>query len=405
MPGAGSSATILSDPIRKRSPKIPFGGAPKTFFMERRMLEAYLKDLEEVVNIDCGSATVDGVTKVAEIMKRHYDELGFATELVDLGPKAGKGLRATNKPSADHYDIMFNAHLDTVFPEGTVAERPFKIEGDRVTGPGCADCKAGVIAILHALKTARKEDLDRLAILVCYNPDEEVSSISSRGWLVEQAKTAKYAIVCEPGRANGGFVRSRKGRTVWDIAVHGVSAHAGNAPQDGRSAVLAAAHLTIALSALQDLDGRGTSVTVGVVHGGTVCNTVPDLCTLKIDTRFKSDEDGEYLKKSIRELAQKNWGDGITVEAKIASDSPAMPFTDRTKALVDIVNEAARRAGYDATWVDAGGGSDVNKIAAYTIVVDGVAPAGSGFHSAKENLQIPTIENRVATLKNVLELL
>ena len=300
---------------------------------------------------------------------------------------------------------MFNAHLDTVFPEGTVAERPFKIEGDRVTGPGCADCKAGVIAILHALKAARKEDLDRLAILVCYNPDEEVSSISSRGWLVEQAKTAKYAIVCEPGRANGGFVRSRKGRTVWDIAVHGVSAHAGNAPQDGRSAVLAAAHLTIALSALQDLEGRGTSVTVGVVHGSTVCKTVPDLCTLKIDTRVKSDEDGEYLKKSIRELAQKNWGDGITVEAKIASDSPAMPFTDRTKALVDIVNEAARRAGYDATWVDAGGGSDANKIAAYTIVVDGVAPAGSGFHSAKENLQIPTIENRVETLKNVLELL
>ena len=71
MPGAGASATILSDPIRKRSPKIPFGGAPKTFFMERRMLEAYLKDLEEVVNIDCGSATVHGVTKVAEIMKRH----------------------------------------------------------------------------------------------------------------------------------------------------------------------------------------------------------------------------------------------------------------------------------------------------------------------------------------------
>ena len=45
------------------------------------------------------------------------------------------GLRATNKPDAEKYDIMFNAHLDTVFPEGTVAERRFKIEGDRVMGP------------------------------------------------------------------------------------------------------------------------------------------------------------------------------------------------------------------------------------------------------------------------------
>ena len=369
------------------------------------MLEAYLKDLEEVVNIDCGSATVEGVTQVAKIMKRHFDEIGFHTELVDLGPKAGMGLRATNKPDAEKYDIMFNAHLDTVFPEGTVAERRFKIEGDRVMGPGCADCKAGVIAIFHALKMARKEDLDRLAILVCYNPDEEVSSVSSRGWLIEQAKTAKYAIVCEPGRANGSFVRSRKGRGVWEINVRGVSAHAGNAPQDGRSAVLAAAKFTIEVSKLQDLEGRGTSVTVGVVQGGTVCNTVPDLCTLKIDTRFKTDEDGEYLKSSIEALAQQNWGEDITVEAKQVSNSPAMPYSDRSKELVDIINEAARRAGYEAGWIDAGGGSDANKIAAYTIVVDGVAPAGSGFHSAKENLQIPTIENRVATLKNVLELL
>lgn len=369
------------------------------------MLESYLKDLEEVVNIDCGSTTVEGVTKVAKIMKRHFDEIGFSTELVDLGPKAGMGMRATNKPGAEKYDIMFNAHLDTVFPEGTVAERPFKIEGDRVMGPGCADCKAGVIAILHALKMARKEDLDRLAILVCYNPDEEVSSLSSRGWLIEQAKTAKYAVVCEPGRASGAFVRSRKGRGVWDITVHGVSAHAGNAPQDGRSAILAASRFTIEVSALQDLEGRGTSVTVGVINGGTVCNTVPDLCTMRIDTRFKRDEDGEYLKNAIEELARKDWGDGITIEAKLASYSPAMPYSDRTKPLVDLIDEAARRAGYDASWIDAGGGSDANKIAAYTIVVDGVAPAGSGFHSAKENLQIPTIENRVATLKNLLELL
>ena len=62
------------------------------------MLETYLQDLAEVVNLDCGSANCEGVTKVANIMKRHFDSIGFATELVDLGPKAGKGLFATNKP-------------------------------------------------------------------------------------------------------------------------------------------------------------------------------------------------------------------------------------------------------------------------------------------------------------------
>lgn len=298
------------------------------------MLETYLQDLAEVVNLDCGSANCEGVTKVANIMKRHFDSIGFATELVDLGPKAGKGLFATNKPGAEKFDIMFNAHLDTVFPDGTAAARPFKVEDGKVTGPGCADCKAGVIAIFHALKNARKEDLDRLAIAVCYNPDEEISSLSSRKWLQQMASKCKRAIVCEPGRATGAFVRSRKGRSVWNVVVHGVAAHAGNNPQDGRSAVLAAAHLTIAITNLQDLEGKGTSVTVGVIEGGTVCNTVPEKCTLKIDTRCWNDEDGREIDEGIEALAKQNWGDGITVEAtRVPSRRPCPARTPPRNSL------------------------------------------------------------------------
>lgn len=370
------------------------------------MLESYLQDLAEVVNVDCGSANCEGVTKVANIMKRHFDALGWHTELIDCGEKAGKGLFATNKPDAEKFDIMFNAHLDTVFPDGEAAKRPFKVVDDRVMGPGCADCKAGVIAILHALKMARREDLDRLAIAVCYNPDEEVSSLSSRPWLREMAGKCKRVIVCEPGRASGAFVRSRKGRSVWNVTFHGVAAHAGNNPQDGRSAILAAARFTIEATALQDLEGKGTSVTVGVINGGTVCNTVPETCTIKIDTRRWNDDDGRAIDEGIEALAQKDWGDGITVEATRVSVSPAMPCTEATKELVSLIDEAARLEGYEASWVDAGGGSDANRIAEVgTPVVDGVAPAGGGFHSEREYLRIDTIENRVRTLSRVLELL
>ena len=290
--------------------------------------------------------------------------------------------------------------------KGKTTRVGFKVEDGKVTGPGCADCKAGVIAIFHALKNARKEDLDRLAIAVCYNPDEEISSLSSREWLQQMASKCKRAIVCEPGRATGAFVRSRKGRSVWNVVVHGVAAHAGNNPQDGRSAVLAAAHLTIAITNLQDLEGKGTSVTVGVIEGGTVCNTVPEKCILKIDTRCWNDEDGREIDEGIEALAKQNWGDGITVEAKRVSKSPAMPCTDATKELVEIVNRAAKEEGYDATWVDAGGGSDANRIARVGVpVIDGVAPAGAGFHSEREYLRVDTIENRVRTLARVLQYL
>lgn len=220
------------------------------------------------------------------------------------------------------------------------------------------------------------------------------------------ASKCKRAIVCEPGRATGAFVRSRKGRSVWNVVVHGVAAHAGNNPQEGRSAVLAAAHLTIAITNLQDLEGKGTSVTVGVIEGGTVCNTVPEKCTLKIDTRCWNDEDGREIDEGIEALAKQNWGDGITVEATRVSKSPAMPCTDATKELVEMVNRAAKEEGYEATWVDAGGGSDANRIAQVGVpVIDGVAPAGAGFHSEREYLRVDTIENRVRTLSRVLQYL
>ena len=147
-------------------------------------------------------------------------------------------------------------------------------------------------------------------------------------------------------------------------------------------------------------------MTVGVIEGGTVCNTVPEKCILKIDTRCWNDEDGREIDEGIEALAKQNWGDGITVEAKRVSKSPAMPCTDATKELVEIVNRAAKEEGYDATWVDAGGGSDANRIAQVGVpVIDGVAPAGAGFHSEREYLRVDTIENRVRTLARVLQYL
>ena len=91
------------------------------------MLESYLKDLAEIVDFDSGSCNTAGVTRAAEIMKRHYESIGWSAELVDLGETVGRGLFATNKPGAEKFDILFNAHLDTVFADGTAAERPFAV--------------------------------------------------------------------------------------------------------------------------------------------------------------------------------------------------------------------------------------------------------------------------------------
>ena len=107
------------------------------------ILQDFLKDLAELVNIDAGTRNAAGVTKAAEIMKRHYESIGFHAELVDLSPDCGKALLATNRPGADHYDIMLNAHLDTVFPDGTAAARPFRFDDVRPTVQDVSTARLG----------------------------------------------------------------------------------------------------------------------------------------------------------------------------------------------------------------------------------------------------------------------
>ena len=96
------------------------------------MLQEYLKKLEPLVNLDCGTHNQAGVTRAAEIMKGYFESIGFTCEIIDLGPTVGKGLLARNKPEADHYDVMLNGHLDTVFNElnadSYVVESPDAIE-------------------------------------------------------------------------------------------------------------------------------------------------------------------------------------------------------------------------------------------------------------------------------------
>lgn len=188
--------------------------------------------------------------------------------------------------------------------------------------------------------------------------------------------------------------------------MHGVSAHAGNNPQDGRSAVLAACRFALAADKLQDLKGAGTSVNVIIKKGGTVSNVVPDICELEFDTRFWTNEERERLDKNFAALCEGDWGEGTRAELVKLAYLPAMPCTEKTRELVSQIEEAARLEGVKIGWVDAGGGSDANHIAlAGTPVIDGVGPAGAGFHTDREYLRVDTVEERIRMIVRFLSLI
>ncbi len=369
------------------------------------VLDAFINDLRPLVNIDCGTANTAGVTKIAEMMKAHYDSIGFHTELVDLGPKAGKGLFATNKPDTKEYDVLFNAHMDTVFPDGTAAVRPLSIKGDRAYGPGCSDCKSGVLAIFYALKAARKEDLDRLAIAVAYNPDEETGSLSSSKWLLSLAAKSKRALVFEAARAGGELVRSRKGSATYQVEFKGVSSHAGNSPYVGANANVAAMRFALAAYGLADVNA-GTTINPGIIQGGSASNVISDRCLVKLDVRYWNPQDDALIHSQLMKLAEATWAPRVTQEISRVSHGPAMPFSEATKELVDQITQAAKLEGFDIEWVDAGGASDGNHMAETNIpVIDGCGPAGAEFHCDREYLRLDTVEERIRMISRFLQLI
>ena len=115
-------------------------------------LKDYLVHLENLVNIDSGSSTYAGLDRVAEYYATLYEEIDLHVKRFKPDHAPANCLEISNAPEADYYDILIVGHMDTVFTEGTVHERPFRIEGDYAYGPGVADMKAGLLSAYYIVK-------------------------------------------------------------------------------------------------------------------------------------------------------------------------------------------------------------------------------------------------------------
>ena len=165
--------------------------------------------------------------------------------------------------------------------------------------------------------------------------------------------------------------------------------------------------MKFALAAYELADAElGTTVNPGVLKGGSAPNVISDTCEVQIDIRYWKDEDGRALKAKIEELVGKTWVEGVTQTMRVDCFGPAMPLSEDTKELVAKITEAAKLEGFDAQWVDAGGGSDGNHIAKEGVpVIDGCAPAGGAFHSDREFLRLDTVEERIRMVTRFLTLI
>lgn len=364
-------------------------------------LNNYLEELRPLINIDCGTLTVDGIDVVATLMAQKYLDLGWNVKRIDCGI-AGTGLEVRNKPQADHIDVMLIGHMDTVFPVGTAAARPMTHDDERAYGPGVSDMKSGLLSVVYALRDLDPTALDALSICVCMNPDEEIGSLHSETWLKSVAINAKHVLVAEAARADGSLVKARKGMARYRLSFHGKAAHAGNEPQNGRSAITEMAHWILAINAMTDFES-GTTLNAGVVSGGAGANIVPDFAEVVVDVRFWDNDEYAAVDAQIRTLIETPFIDGVTITVEREAHKPSMVPSPQTEVLMAQVEAVGKELGIDITWQAVGGGSDANLTAVLGIpTLDGLGPIGAGFHSEDEWLDLASIEPRIRLLQQVL---
>jgi len=295
--------------------------------------------------------------------------------------------------------IVLLCHHDTVWPPGTLARLPYRIDGDRVMGPGGYDMKAGIVETAFALAGARP----RRPVIVLSTSDEEIGSTSSRALIEETARGAVAVLVLEPAASGGAIKTARKGIADFVLEIDGRAAHAGVEPEKGISAVEELAHQVLALKGLADPAG-GTTINIGVVEGGTRPNVVAAHARAEIDVRFSRAAEAERVVTAIRGLRPKL--DGARLRISGGVDRPPMERTSGVVRLAQLAQRLAGDLGFALTETSTGGGSDGNYTAALGVpTLDGLGPDGGGAHADAEHLLVDSWLRRTQLLQLLIEAL
>ena len=340
--------------------------------------------LSEIIRIQSGSRNKAGVDRMARRIRAAFDGDRVHCEVI---PQEACGDHLVVRSAAWRpgvRQVLITGHMDTVFPHDT-AFNWYREDDERAYGPGVIDMKGGLVTGIFAMKALDAAGLlEKIPITFVFNSDEEIGSPYSRALIEREARESAFAFVLEAGGLNGEIVTGRKGNMSIRLDVTGKAGHAAVAPPDKGSAILALAHHTIAIEAL-NAPGQGITANVGKVEGGIGYNTVPGEASAAVDFRFPNAGDEAALKSAIASIAAEPRVPNTRTEYRILSGRPAMPERREHFRLFDAIREIARGLDVRVQSEFRYGVSDANLIAAQgTPVIDGLGPAGARDHSEDE---------------------
>jgi glutamate carboxypeptidase len=352
----------------------------------RRRTAELLDATAALVSVESPSEDVAAVARCADtVAELGAGLLGAAPERVEVGGWPHLRWRF-GRPR-----VVLVGHLDTVWPLGTLDRWPFAVDGQRATGPGVFDMKAGVVLGLFAL--AAQDDLDGVALVL--TGDEELGSPTSRDLVVDSARGLDAALVLEPGLHRALKV-GRKGVARYTLTVEGRAAHAGLEPDRGVNALTELVRLLVTVADLADRE-RGTSVTPTRCTAGTAVNVIPALATATIDVRVPDAAEARRVDSALRALGPRVEGVRVSLQGGIHRPPLERSATEglfrRAVRLGEELGLGTLRAAV------VGGGSDGNLTAAAgTPTLDGLGAVGAGAHAEGEHILVSALAERAALL-------
>jgi glutamate carboxypeptidase len=387
---------------------VPATAAPrrneKVYAAVQANRDGFLSLWRDIVNIDSGTGDVAGGAKVTALLAGRLKELGAEVRF--------EAAEAPNLP--DNLVVVFHgsgkgrilviAHVDTVFGPGTVAQRPFSIDGARAHGPGVGDEKAGVVNAVMALKILHDMSFRNFAVItLLIETSEERGSTGTTKLIRALAAQHDVEFNMEPGDPPDAITVWRKGSTAVHIHVKGRAAHAGVAPQDGRNAATELIHQLDSIADAAPLSGDGPTLNLTVLKAGERANIIPDDAEAILSLRIRKPEEREKVLDKLRAAAARTVVPDTSVTVMAEPGYPPLMETADVDTLADRAGTIYAELGKSMSRSGNGGASESAVAQSVgTPALDGLGLVGGDFHTDHEWVDLNSLTPRLYLFTRLL---
>ncbi len=334
--------------------------------------------------------------EVADVVSAYLRDLGLDVDEDEAGAAVGStmgNLYTQLEPSAPGIPIFLCAHLDTVPPDGplepVVEEGVVRNAGGTILG---ADDKSAVAVMLEAARRVLAESRPHAGIELLFTPKEEVGLLGAAAFDHTRLH-AQVGYVYDQAAPIGEIILGAPYSQALHVRFHGRASHSGMYPEEGRSAIAAAAR-AIADLRLGRVDEE-TTANVGTIRGGTAGNIVPEWCSFDAEARSHDERKlADVVQEMLETFAFAASLADCEVETSVKKSYRGYRFK-RDDLVVRLAAAALERSGHPATYGLSGGAADANVFNERGLACLNLANGMTSIHTPDEHIAVDDLDAMV----------